>query len=652
MTAGPAVDDELPLVGPTDRTPIPAARSIRRYTAAVARKRADAGLGEVLGDVYYAVVTTAIGILIAIGVASQVRASLPDVPAQSMDDGLSLPTLVLVCAIALAGVVLSLAGRLGPVGAGGAEATWWLGLPVDRRGLLRPTAVRLPLVVAAVAAVILGVLDGGLLADHGFGHVLRLAALAGLIGGGLVVLAGLAQTIQVSRRAVTTIGDLVITASPVLALAAVLTGRRVAAMPDVPAWVLAPLAVAVVALAWWMDTRLGRIRTTSLRESGSIASQATGAVVSLDSRELGRALTDRAVRQQRRRTSRLRLARGPISGVVLADTLVLVRSPRHVVQLVVTALVPLVVVSTPQLAGPLGVGVALVIAGYIAMLATGEGARRAEMVPVLDRLLPLSATDIRRVRLVVPGVAMLLWSVVAFGTVGAWNGELASWLALGIASAPVWAGAALRAAYRPAPNWEGPLVSTPMGALPGGVAGVLARGPDVVILGLIPVIIAVVLQTVPPVLLVVQAVLSLIALAVGASTSTKSMMERLSDASGSPGGPGGPGTGPATGPGAGPGAASGKRPGGGPGTGSGKRPAGGPGAGSGKRPAAGSGAPSGKKAAGGAGTGSGKRPGAVSGAAAGNKPAGGSGAASGEKPAGRPGTSSGGKPGVGRDGGR
>lgn len=544
----PSLDDESPLVGPVDRTPIPAARSIRRYTAAVARKRAGAGLGEVLGDVYYAVITSAIGIVFAIGVAGQLRDSLPDVPAQSVDDGLSLPTLVLVCAVALVGIVLSLAGRLGPVGAGGAEATWWLGLPVDRRGLLRPTALRLPIVVMAVGAVVLGVLDGGLLADHGFGHVVRLAALAGLTSGGVVVLAGLAQTLQVSRRAVTSAGDLVITASPLLALAAVLTGWHVSALPDIPVWVLAPLVVVVVALGWLVDTRLGRIQTGSLRESGSIASQATGAVVSLDSRELGRALTDRAVRQQRRRSSRLRLARGPISGVVLADTLVLVRSPRHLAQLVVCALVPLVVVSTPQLAGSLGVGVALVVAGYIAMLATGEGARRAEMVPVLDRLLPLSATDVRRVRLIVPGVVMVLWSVVAFGTVGAWNGELAGWLALGVASAPVWAGAALRAAYRPAPNWEGPLVSTPMGALPGGVAGVLARGPDVVILGLIPVIIAVVLQSVPSVLLVVQVALSLIALAVGASTSTKSMMDRLSDASGSPAGAAaGSGRGPGTG---------------------------------------------------------------------------------------------------------
>jgi hypothetical protein len=149
---------------------------------------------------------------------------------------------------------------------------------------------------------------------------------------------------------------------------------------------------------------------------------------------------------------------------------------------------------------------------------------------VVDRLLPLSAKQVRRVRLVVPGVAMLVWSVVAFAAIGRWEGDVLPWVALGAASAPVWAGAALRAAFRPSPNWEGPLVATPMGALPGGVAGVLSRGPDVAVIGLIPVIIAVALGTVSPTLVVVQLGFAAIALLVGSSTSTKTMMDRLADA--------------------------------------------------------------------------------------------------------------------------
>lgn len=524
-------DAPVPAVAPTaGTTPVPAARSIRRYTAAVARNRSGAGLGEVLGDVYYAVLTTAVGIGVALGVAGQLRAALPHVPDPALSTGVSLPTVVAVFSVVVAGTVLTLAARLGPVGAGGAESTWWLGMPVDRRGLLRPSSLRLPLVSGLVGGAIVALLDGGLLADHGVGHVLRLGGTAALICAGLVVLAGLAQGGGVPRRSTAMVGDLVIAVAPVLTLGAALAGWRIAALPDVPVWLMAVLAVAVAGLGWWQDIRLGRIRGRDLRESGSIATQASGAIVSMDSRELGRALSASAVRQRRRRARRMHTVRGPRSAVVVADATALLRSPRHLVQLVVSALVPVVVVITPQLAGALGVALAVVVSGYVGMLATGEGARRAELAPVIDRLLPLSAKQVRRARLVVPAVVMLVWSVAAFAAIGRWEGDLWPWVLLGAVSSPVWAGASLRAAYRPAPNWEGPLVATPMGALPGGVAGVLSRGPDIAVLGMVPVLISVALGSVLPVVLMVQVGLSGLALVVGSNASTKSMMDRLADA--------------------------------------------------------------------------------------------------------------------------
>ncbi len=289
--------------------------------------------------------------------------------------------------------------------------------------------------------------------------------------------------------------------------------------------------VLVVLLALLLDRRLGSIQGRSLRESGSVAAQAAGALASMDSRELGRVLTDRVARQRRRRSLRMRLVRGPMTAVVAADLAVLSRSPRHLVQVLVAALVPALVVTTPQLVGTVGVVLSVVVGGYVAMLATGEGARRAEMAPVLDRLLPLSAETVRRVRLIVPAAVMLLWALVAFGTVGLWRGDLALWLALGVLTTPVWAGGALRTAYRPAPDWGGNLVSTPMGALPTGVAAVLARGPDVVVLGLVPAIIALVIGSVPAPVLTAQLLTSLVAARVGSSASTKTLMERLTDAS-------------------------------------------------------------------------------------------------------------------------
>lgn len=524
---------EVVLVGPAATGSFPTGRSIRRYTAAATNLRSGASVGELLGDVYYVVITTAIGIGMALGIAGQLRTSLPaGAPATAGTSSLSLPGLVLVLVVGLAGVLLSLAGRLGPVGSAAAEATWWLGLPVDRRGLLRPSARRLPLLAAVVGAVVVGVLDGGLLGDHHGGQVVVGALAAGLASAALVLVAGLAQTFDVRRGATSLVGDLVLAAAPVLAVLGVVLGWHPAGLPTIPVWSLAGLVLVVAGLAVVVDRRLDHIPSRSLRVSGSVASQAAGAVVSMDSRELGRALTDSAAAPRRRRSVRFGLVRGPVSALVSADATVLLRSVRHLVQIVVAALVPVLVGVVPQLAGRLGFAIALVVAGSVAMTATGEGARRAEMAPVLDRLLPLPAREVRRLRMVVPGIVMLAWSLVAFGAVGAWAGDLTSWLTLGVVSTPVWAGAAVRAAYRPAPDWGGALVSTPMGALPAGVTMVLARGPDVVVLGLVPVLIAVALGHVPSAVVIAQVAVSAIVFAVCSSTSTKSMMERMTDASG------------------------------------------------------------------------------------------------------------------------
>lgn len=515
------------LVGPAPPGEIPSGRSIRRYAAAIANRRSGAGLGELLGDVYYGLITSAIGFLVALGVAQALRAALPPPEHVPLDSGVSLPTLVVVVLVGLAGVLVSLAGRLGPVGAGGAEAAWWLGLPVGRRGLLRPAARRLALLAGVVAGVVVPVLDAGLLGDRSGGHVVRVAAAAVLGAAGLVLAAGVAQTLSVPRRATALVGDVVLAAAPLLAFVGAASGWHLVALPDVPVVVLAVLAVAVVGLALVLDRRLDRIPARSLRESGSVAAQAAGAVVSMDSRELGRALTDGAAPSRRRRSARLRLVRGPSSAIVVADALVLLRSARHMVQLVLAALLPVLVAVVPQLRSTLGFVIAVMVGGYVAMSATGEGARRAEMAPVLDRLLPLPPKRVRRLRMVVPGVAMVLWSVVAYAAVGSWAGDVAGWLVLGLVAAPVWAGAAVRSSYRPAPDWGGPLVSTPMGAVPGGVSAVLARGPDVVVLGHVPVLVALALGLVPPVLVLVQAVLSWIVLLVCSSTSTKGFLQRL-----------------------------------------------------------------------------------------------------------------------------
>ncbi|WP_221934823.1 DUF6297 family protein, partial [Georgenia yuyongxinii] len=221
----------------------------------------------------------------------------------------------------------------------------------------------------------------------------------------------------------------------------------------------------------------------------------------------------------RRRSARLAwLARAPRrwrapAVLVASDALVLARSPRHLVQLVVTATLPALALAVPQ---PVPVVTVMLLVGgaYVGALATADGARRAQVAPVLDALLPLGQRQIRRLRLVVPVVAMVLWSAAVFAVIGLRYGDPAAWLVLGVLSAPVWAAGAVRAAYRPLPDFSGPLIHTPMGALPPGMSTVVSKGPDVAILCAVPVLVALLVGAVPPVLLAVQAALAAAAVAI------------------------------------------------------------------------------------------------------------------------------------------
>ena len=519
------VDDD-PRVGGFDLGEVPSARSIRRFTAQAARARAGASIGSLLTDLYSVVTSIVISVLIVLGVVQQLRDSLPPAPPVQEPGGLSLPMLGAFLLLAAAGALLSTAGSLGPVGTEGAQSAWWLPLPVDRRGLLRPAAARLPLVAALAGGAVVVVLEAGLLARGG-ADLVRAGLLGAVTAAVVVLVAGLAQSLGATRRRIALAGDAVLVAAPVLAGAVVLAGRTPATLPS-PAWpvVLAAAGLAAV-LAVLLDRRLGDLPGRTLREGGSVAAQAVGAVVSLDSRELGRALSGGAVATTRRRVSRLRTARGPATALVTADLVVLRRSLRHLVQLVVAAGLPLLATVVPQLASPVGVLVAVLLGGWMASSASAEGARWAEMAPILDRLLPLGDRTVRRLRMVVPGVVMLVWSLVAFAAVGRWAGATPDWLALAVASAPVWAAAAVRAAYRPAPRWDKPLIATPAGALPTGVLQVIARGPDLVALCLLPLWIAIGLTTVSTIMVTSQLVLSVVAVMIASSTAEKGWMERM-----------------------------------------------------------------------------------------------------------------------------
>jgi hypothetical protein len=119
-------------------------------------------------------------------------------------------------------------------------------------------------------------------------------------------------------------------------------------------------------------------------------------------------------------------------------------------------------------------------------VAAGHPGRQAESSPALDRLLPLSPGELMAARFVAPAAVLALVCGVSGTLIGVGSGE-PMWIALALASVPAWAAAALRGAYRPEINWSGPVVSTPTGVLPAGVAATLVQGFDVALGGILPI---------------------------------------------------------------------------------------------------------------------------------------------------------------------
>ncbi|MFC4555604.1 DUF6297 family protein [Georgenia faecalis] len=497
---------------------VPSGRAMRRWTRRFERHRSSTSVSDLLGDVYTVILTLAVTGAIVAGVAARLGADVAGREPVTQAH-LDVRWVSVLAAVAALAAVAGLLGRLGPVSLGSAESGWWLPLPGDRRSLLTPAALRWPGFAGATGAL------GGLLLALALAPspTVLLVAVTGVLGAGVGValgaVLGLAQARRRGRRLMMRASDTLLALVPVGALVLGLVPTappRLLGAPVVSAAVVAVLAGMAVVV---MLRRLPDLRDAELRERGAVTGQLRGAALSMDTRELGRALSQEATPAQRSRSARLRWLRGarrrPGLALVTADALLLARSTRHVVQLAVGACLPLaaLLVAAPA---PSALLAALLVGAWVAALGTAEGARWAEMAPVVDAILPLSARAVRWWRLAVPTATMVLWSLAVFAAVAWRYGDAGPWLALAVLSAPVWAAGVHRSAYRAAPDWSGPLVITPMGAFPPGMSSFALKGPDVAILGAAPVAVALLVGTAPPLLLAVQAVLTAVVLAVAA----------------------------------------------------------------------------------------------------------------------------------------
>lgn len=511
----------------------PSGRQLRKLTRAATEAHTGGHMGELVSEVYSVLFSGAIAVVMVLGAVQGLNASLhPGPEAATVDPS----WLALVVGLVVAGAVIGLAGRLGPVGMGGAQALWWLTTPADRRTLLRPRLVLLPVVGALVGLV--GGLLVGFLAFGAFGPNLLWITIVFVLASAVMVLAVAAGQVRAGAgttarvRPAVLIGDVLTAAGPLAALALVLLRPE----PIVIDWahlgpaIAAVLGLLVVAGLWWLDRGLEQISGRELRARGSVASYASGAVTSMDTRELGRALNVNTARDARRRSARMRGARGPVSAILVGDATVLMRTPRHLIQIGVGMCIALLGLAAGW---PVVTNVVLLlVGGVLTAMATGEGSRRAEMAPVLDRHFPIAGTDVRRARALLPLLVMVPWALVVFGLWGWVHGELLGYLVLGLVTGPVFAAGVLRGAYRKPPDWSKPLVPGPFGPMAPGVIAAFARGPDIVVLCAVPMIVGVLALGVTPILLAVQIGTSLLALAIATRAPRdggKGWMQRMTE---------------------------------------------------------------------------------------------------------------------------
>lgn len=476
---------------------------IRDLTARVASSHRTAAPGKAVEDVVALVTAVAIAVGLVVGAAGVARDLLVLTPVSSTAPELPLATLRVLLLVAAAALGTSLAARLGPLSVSGAGLGWWLPMPVDRRSLLAPRLAQ-GLVLWAVGGACVVMLVTSSTGVPLSGQNLAVSAASGAVVGAFVVaLVGLAQ----HRRAVIAltgmVSDLVLALTPVLGVVLLATGTTGTLSNDVgwgrwwgggerPAAValtVVTAGVAVVAATTWRWHRsLEGLGALALTPATAAAGQAATAVVSLDVRELARALDRPGAARPPRHVNDQRWVRGPVTALLSTEIVAVVRNPMVFAQLLGLGALVTLTRAVPALTGNVGQALVLLVVGVRSAQIAAQGARAAEVSPVIDSLLPLSARSTRLARAVVPAVAAFVSLLIGYSPQVAADPR---WIALLAAAAGCFGAGAVRGAYRPPPTWSAPLLATPAGAVPTGALSLVTRGADAAALGALPIFVAV-----------------------------------------------------------------------------------------------------------------------------------------------------------------
>ncbi|TCO52143.1 hypothetical protein EV646_1011140 [Kribbella antiqua] len=483
---GPVVFD------PADFGAIPSARGLRRWMRTTRRRRADRSFWQMFEDVYLVVFTLAMAGATGGNVLRQLNETSNRCTSWScMELAYWIPLILMPLLLA---TTLRILLSVGPVSASRAAGFWLLATPVSRAALLRPaywSVMATVAVVGSLASVIAWALLG---------------APWGVVGEAAVVLSALlvcaacvtvwAQQSLVRTKWTLRVADLLLIAAAVPALwlatrsgpdsevqtaTAVIiqfSGPESGLTPEQTRLLIVGLACLVVVLALVIVTArtLSKLSRTSVIAGGELLAGLAGAASSLDISMLADVVSARHWRLVGRRTTRRgRGSQG--AAIVHREFLRILRWPRRLVIGFALLVVPYAVAGTgfhalvPAVAG---------FAGFFAVRPLMDGLRSVCRSTGLVRALGMDLRELRVVMAVVPGLFAALWVLAALPALG--DGAAAFAVAAGMLS-----GAVRQASARP-PSYAGPLVASPMGAIPPGLFSQPIRGFDLLLVCLAPVL--------------------------------------------------------------------------------------------------------------------------------------------------------------------
>ena len=488
-----AVPDGPVVFDPADFGPIPRSKELRKWMRKVRRGKADRTIWQQLEDIY--VVAFALAMLGATG--GNVLLKLNDRSAACTTGSCSwlLDTVPWILVPLLVSTLLRVLLSVGPVSASRATGFWLLATPVDRASLLRPS-YRLVMLVSAVAGA-LAALVGFALFGAGWSAVGEAAVLTTLL---LVCTACVTvwaqQTAGRSRWALRVAdGFLVLAAVPAIVLAVGPLGSSASRTTMDLAYAEAPASgsllaqdqvrllvigvfalVVAVALVVITARSLNRLSRTSVVAGGELLAGMAGAAITMDVSLLADVVAGRHWRLVGRVHSRR--GRGShVQAIVHREFLRILRWPRRLIVGFGLLVVPYAVAGTGyDVLVPIAAG----LAGFGAVRPLMDGLRSVCRSIGLVRALGMDLRELRVAMSVVPGGFVLLWVLLAYPAIG----DASAAFAVGVG---ILTGVVRQASARP-PSYSGPLVASPMGAIPPGLFSQPIRGFDLLLICLAPVL--------------------------------------------------------------------------------------------------------------------------------------------------------------------